>query len=51
MSDIDQRVTAIGLTPRAGNGMQYGHVGRSGLSASRSIAQTAGCSPKTLLPS
>ena len=42
MSDIDQRVTAIGLTPRAGNGMQYRHVGRSGLIAS---AIGVGCFP------
>lgn len=33
-SDLSQRVTAIGLTPRAGTGMQYRHVGRSGLIAS-----------------
>lgn len=33
MEDIQTRVTAIGLTPRS-NGMQYRHVGRSGLIAS-----------------
>ncbi len=33
-ADLQQRVTAIGLTPRAGNGMQYRSVGRSGLKAS-----------------
>ena len=32
-SDILERVTAIGLTPRS-NGMQYRHVGSSGLLAS-----------------
>mgnify|MGYP000243373250 CR=1 FL=1 len=33
--DIQQRVTAIGLTPKSeSNGMQYRHVGRSGLMAS-----------------
>lgn len=40
--DIQQRVTAIGLTPKAGNGMQYRHVGRSGLIAS---AIGVGCFP------
>ncbi|MFC5496823.1 aldo/keto reductase [Caenimonas terrae] len=34
MEDIQQRVTAIGLTPKQTNGMQYRHVGRSGLIAS-----------------
>jgi aryl-alcohol dehydrogenase-like predicted oxidoreductase len=42
MEDIQQRVTAIGLTPKAGNGMQYRHVGRSGLIAS---AIGVGCFP------
>lgn len=32
--DLQQRVTAIGLTPRTGQSMQYRHVGRSGLMAS-----------------
>ena len=33
--DLQQRVTAIGLTPRSeANGMEYRHVGRSGLVAS-----------------
>jgi aryl-alcohol dehydrogenase-like predicted oxidoreductase len=32
--DVQQRVTAIGLTPRHTHGMQYRHVGRSGLIAS-----------------
>jgi hypothetical protein len=41
-SDLSQRVTAIGLTPRAGTGMQYRHVGRSGLIAS---ALGVGCFP------
>jgi aryl-alcohol dehydrogenase-like predicted oxidoreductase len=40
--DPQQRVTAIGLTPRAGIGMQYRHVGRSGLVAS---AIGVGCFP------
>ena len=40
--DLQQRVTAIGLTPKAGNGMQYRHVGRSGLIAS---AIGVGCFP------
>ena len=40
--DLEQRVTAIGLTPRAGTGMQYRHVGRSGLIAS---AIGVGCFP------
>ena len=40
--DLQQRVTAIGLTPRSGNGMQYRHVGRSGLVAS---AIGVGCFP------
>lgn len=42
MTDLDQRITAIGLTPQAGNGMQYRHVGRSGLMAS---AIGVGCFP------
>ena len=42
MNDIDQRVTAIGLTPKQTNGMQYRHVGRSGLVAS---AIGVGCFP------
>jgi len=42
MNDIDQRVTAIGLTPKQTNGMQYRHVGRSGLIAS---AIGVGCFP------
>jgi aryl-alcohol dehydrogenase-like predicted oxidoreductase len=42
MDDIQQRVTAIGLSPRSGNGMQYRHVGRSGLIAS---AIGVGCFP------
>ena len=33
-NDIQQRVTAIGLTPRASGNMTYRHVGRSGLMAS-----------------
>ncbi|MDB5874840.1 MAG: Aryl-alcohol dehydrogenase-like predicted oxidoreductase [Ramlibacter sp.] len=41
MEDIQQRVTAIGLTAK-GNGMQYRHVGRSGLIAS---AIGVGCFP------
>ncbi len=32
--DIEQRITAIGLTPKDTGGMQYRHVGRSGLVAS-----------------
>lgn len=40
--DAHQRVTAIGLTPRQGTGMQYRHVGRSGLIAS---AIGVGCFP------
>lgn len=32
--NVEQRVTAIGLTPRNLGGMQYRHVGRSGLVAS-----------------
>jgi len=40
--DLQQRVTAIGLTPRQSNGMQYRHVGRSGLIAS---AIGIGCFP------
>ncbi len=40
--DIHQRVTAIGLTPKAGTGMRYRHVGRSGLIAS---AIGVGCFP------
>lgn len=32
--DMDSRVTAIGLTPRNDSGMQYRHVGASGLMAS-----------------
>ena len=41
--DLQQRVTAIGLTPKsAGHGMQYRHVGRSGLVAS---ALGVGCFP------
>ena len=32
--DLQQRVTAIGLTPRHTHGMQYRHVGRSGLMTS-----------------
>jgi aryl-alcohol dehydrogenase-like predicted oxidoreductase len=40
--DLQARVTAIGLTPKAGNGMQYRHVGRSGLIAS---AIGVGCFP------
>ena len=32
--DIEQRITAIGLTPRDTGGMAYRHVGRSGLVAS-----------------
>lgn len=40
--DLQARVTAIGLTPRAGTGMQYRHVGRSGLVAS---AIGVGCFP------
>jgi aryl-alcohol dehydrogenase-like predicted oxidoreductase len=42
MTDIDQRITAIGLTPKPGNGMHYRHVGRSGLIAS---AIGVGCFP------
>lgn len=42
MEDIQQRVTAIGLTPKQANGMQYRHVGRSGLIAS---AIGVGCFP------
>lgn len=42
MTDIDQRITAIGLTPQQTNGMQYRHVGRSGLIAS---AIGVGCFP------
>jgi aryl-alcohol dehydrogenase-like predicted oxidoreductase len=42
MEDIQQRVTAIGLTPKQTNGMQYRHVGRSGLIAS---AIGVGCFP------
>jgi aryl-alcohol dehydrogenase-like predicted oxidoreductase len=42
MTDIDQRITAIGLTPKQTNGMQYRHVGRSGLIAS---AIGVGCFP------
>jgi 1-deoxyxylulose-5-phosphate synthase len=34
MDQIQDRVTAIGLTPKTGNGMEYRHVGRSGLIAS-----------------
>lgn len=34
MNDIDNRVTAIGLAPAQSHGMQYRHVGRSGLMAS-----------------
>ncbi len=41
MEDLQKRVTAIGLTPK-GNGMQYRHVGRSGLIAS---AIGVGCFP------
>ena len=41
MDDLDKRVTAIGLTPKA-SGMQYRHVGRSGLIAS---AIGVGCFP------
>jgi aryl-alcohol dehydrogenase-like predicted oxidoreductase len=40
--DLQARVTAIGLTPRQTNGMQYRHVGRSGLIAS---AIGVGCFP------
>ena len=40
--DLQARVTAIGLTPKAGNGMEYRHVGRSGLIAS---AIGIGCFP------
>lgn len=40
--DLQARVTAIGLMPKAGNGMQYRHVGRSGLIAS---AIGMGCFP------
>ncbi len=39
--ELQQRVTAIGLTPKS-NGMQYRHVGRSGLLAS---AIGVGCFP------
>src|SRR3954471_19510295 len=42
MSEADQRVTAIGLTPENKSGMQYRHVGRSGLVAS---AIGVGCFP------
>ena len=41
MDDLQSRVTAIGLTPKA-NGMQYRHVGKSGLLAS---AIGIGCFP------
>lgn len=40
--DLQARVTAIGLTPKQTNGMQYRHVGRSGLIAS---AIGVGCFP------
>jgi aryl-alcohol dehydrogenase-like predicted oxidoreductase len=40
--DLQARVTAIGLTPRPTHGMQYRHVGRSGLVAS---AIGVGCFP------
>ena len=40
--DLQQRVTAIGLTPGKKNDMQYRHVGRSGLIAS---AIGVGCFP------
>lgn len=40
--DLAQRVTAIGLTPKAAGGMQYRHVGHSGLVAS---ALGVGCFP------
>ncbi|MDB5945035.1 MAG: Aryl-alcohol dehydrogenase-like predicted oxidoreductase [Ramlibacter sp.] len=42
MEDIQQRVTAIGLTPKKSNGMDYRRVGRSGLIAS---AIGIGCFP------
>jgi aryl-alcohol dehydrogenase-like predicted oxidoreductase len=41
-SDLQSRVTAIGLAPAKPNGMQYRHVGRSGLVAS---AIGVGCFP------
>src|SRR5512141_309062 len=41
-NDLQQRVTAIGLTPKQTDGMQYRHVGRSGLIAS---AIGVGCFP------
>jgi aryl-alcohol dehydrogenase-like predicted oxidoreductase len=40
--DLQDRVTAIGLTPKKTNGMEYRHVGRSGLIAS---AIGIGCFP------
>src|SRR6185369_5543222 len=42
MNTIQDRVTAIGLTPKNTNGMEYRHVGRSGLIAS---AIGVGCFP------
>ena len=41
-NNIERRITAIGLTPGDSNGMQYRHVGRSGLAAS---AIGIGCFP------
>ncbi|NML43387.1 aldo/keto reductase [Ramlibacter sp. G-1-2-2] len=42
MTDAEKRITAIGLTPENRSGMQYRHVGRSGLVAS---AIGVGCFP------